>query len=511
MARAVRPRGALIVVVGFVAVAILSHVDLADSNPQRLGRATVTVAANATSRPVPRSYLGLSTEYWSLPLYASRLRLFERALTLLRVPGDGPLVLRIGGDSADRTFWDPRRAVLPAWAYAVTPRWSSLLARIVRRLRLRVIIDLNLITGSPALAADWARAAEKRLPHGSIVGFEIGNEPDIYRRTAWASEAADGLVADPGLPSALTPVGYVADFRAYAAAIHAVAPRVPLIGPALANPRAHADWVTTLVADRPPSLSTVSAHSYVYSGCVHRWSRRYPTIARLLSQHATAGVASSLAADIRAARRAGLRFRLSELNSVNCGGRRGVSDSFATALWAPEMLFDLLRAGVDGVDIHTRADMINAPFAIDSSGLVARPLLYGLLTFVRALGTDPRLVQLRLDARSSLRLHAWAVETGDGRLNVLIINDGRRDLRVRVDLPTRGAAVVQRLLARSPRSLSGVTLDGQWIGHDGRWHGTRSDEAAKRGRRGYMVLVPRYSATIVSGTLDPGALSGQGS
>ena len=498
---------ALVTVVAFAAVAILSNVDLADSDQPRIPRATVTIAPGAPTRAVPRSYLGLSTEYWALPLYASRLRLFERAVALLHVAGDGPLVLRVGGDSADRAFWDPHRDALPAWAYPVTPKWATLLATVVRQLRLRVIIDLNLITSSPMLAAAWARAAEAVLPHKSIIGFEVGNEPDIYRRAAWVGETAGQLVADPGLPPALTAADYAADFRAYAAALHAVAPGVPLLGPALANPRLHERWISALVADRPAALATVTAHSYVYSGCVHRRSARYPTIARLLSQHATAGIAASLATGIRAAHTAGLRFRLSELNSVNCGGRPGVSDAFATALWAPEVLFDLLRAGVNGVNIHTRADTINAPFAVNSSGLVARPLFYGLLTFVRALGSHPRLVPLRLRAKNSLGIHAWAVESGGDRLNVVLVNDGRRDVRARLDEPTHGDASVQRLLARSPRSLSGVTLDGQWIGHDGRWHGHPSGEIATSGRRGYLVIVPRYSATIVSGALNPGALT----
>lgn len=499
---------ALVTVAAFVAVALLRNVDLADSDAPPIPRATVTIAAGAAVRRVPPSYLGLSTEYWALPLYASRLPLFERAISLLRVPGDGPLLLRVGGDSSDRMFWDPRHQVLPDWAYAVTPQWTSVLAKLVRQVKLRLILDLNLITSTPTLAAAWAQAAETELPHGSIAGFEVGNEPDIYRHTAWIAETHDQLVA--GLPPSLTADDYVADFRSYAAALHTVAPGVPLLGPALANPHAHERWVKTLVASRPPGLSTVTAHGYVYSGCVHRRSSRYPTIARLLNQHATAGLAAELSTDVRTAHRAGLRFRLSELNSVNCGGRRGTSDAFATALWAPEALFDLLRAGVDGVNLHTRADTINAPFAVNASGLVARPLLYGLVAFVRALGERPRLVPASVRARGSLGLHAWAVRSGDEGLNVLIVNDGRRDVRVRLVVPARGRATVQRLLARSPASLSGVTLGGQWIGHDGRWHGTASNETVTPSRRGYYtVTVPRFSAALFSSTLVPGALATQ--
>jgi hypothetical protein len=58
------------------------------------------------------------------------------------------------------------------------------------------------------------------------------------------------------------------------------------------------------------------------------------------------------------AHRAGLPFRLTELNSVTCGGRLGVSDAFATALWAPDALSALLQTGVDGVNVHVRTGAI---------------------------------------------------------------------------------------------------------------------------------------------------------
>ena len=66
---------------------------------------------------------------------------------------------------------------------------------------------------------------------------------------------------------------------------------------------------------------------------------------------------------------------MTELNSVNCGGRPGVSNTFATALWAPDALFALLRAGVDGINLHVRANTINAPFALTSAGLSRRPIV----------------------------------------------------------------------------------------------------------------------------------------
>ncbi len=492
---------AILVTAAALAAAILSPVGPPVSDQPVVLRATVTIGANASSTRVPPSYLGLSTEYWTLPLYAPRLPLLERVLSMLRVPGDGPLVLRIGGDSADRTFWDPRRRPLPSWAFPVTPAWMRQLARLVHRVGLRLIVDLNLVTGSPDRAAALAHAVQASLPRHTIAGFEVGNEPDIYVRSAWQATTGGTMAPDTALPAAVTGSDYIADFRLYAAALRRAAPRAAWLGPALANPRAHESWTAALIASHPPGLREITAHRYAYSGCVHRRSHRFATIPRLLSPRATTGLVASLTSSIAAAHRAGLPFRLTELNSVNCGGRRGVSNSFATALWAPSALFALLSAGVNGVNLHVRADTINAPFALGAAGLTARPLLYGLIGFVRTLGSNPRLVAAHLVAPRSLHLSAWAVRANHGRLHVLVIDDGRRAVHLRLALPTRGPAVIERLRARSPRATSGVTLDGQWLGADGRWHGTRTAEIARPMRRGYQVTVAPFSAALLTASL----------
>lgn len=497
----------LVTVIAFGAFAISSHVDLPDSYQPRLPRATVTIAPGEATSTVPRSYLGVSIEYWALPLYARHMAVFERILSLLHVPGGGPLVLRVGGDSADRSFWDPRLKTLPRWAFALTPNWLRLASVLVRRLGLRLIIDLNLITDSPSTAAHWARAAEARLPRRSIIGFEVGNEPDIYGRSDWTALTAGKLIGGRVLPAALTSDDYVADFREYTAALRRVAPNVPLIGPALANPRAHERWIASLIASHQPALGMVSAHRYPYSACSPRRSPSFPTIARLLSERATAAMAASLGPALKAAHRAGLPFRVTELNSVTCGGRPGVSNTFATALWAPDALFELLREGVNGVNLHARADAINAPFPLTASGVTARPLLYGLIMFARTLGSDPRLVPLQLRSGGSLHLKAWAVRTGGDGLHVLLINKGRRPVQVLLRLPASGQATIERLLAPSARSCCGVTLDGQRLGPDGSWLGAPAGQTVTPTKRGYVLTVPRLSAALLSARLQPGVLA----
>ncbi|MGI8713215.1 MAG: hypothetical protein ACR2NR_08545, partial [Solirubrobacteraceae bacterium] len=382
--------------------------------------AQLTIGARARLIAIPRSFLGLSTEYWSLPRLQRQPVLLARTLALLHVRGDGPFVLRVSGDSADHSFWDPRPRPVPHWAFGVTPPWLHQLRRLVRRLHLRLIVDLNLITDSPGSAARWAQAIRAGLPRGTIAAFEVGNEPDIYDRPYWrAMTAAAPLGVVP--PRALTARDYATDFRRYAAALSAVAPHVPLAGPALANPKLDAGWVSTLLDDDRRSVGMITAHAYPHSACAPPGSSRYPTIPRLLSRRATAGMTATLRRAVRIAHAAGVEVRLTEINSVTCGGRPGVSDAFASALWAPGALFDLIRAGIGGVNVHVRAGTINAPFTIGSRGLVARPLLYGLVLFARTLGARAALAADRLRAASDLHLAAWGVAVRGHHLHVLLI------------------------------------------------------------------------------------------
>jgi hypothetical protein len=470
--------------------------------------ATVTVSRAATTAPVPPSYLGLSTEYWSLPEWVSEMPLLERAIALIHPAHTGPTTLRIGGDSADHSFWDPAAARLPRWAFSLAPAWLSHVRSLVRALGVRVILDLNLITDTPAQAANWARAAEAALPPHRIVAFEIGNEPDIYSRAGWQEVTAGRSVFDHPLPPALTATDYVRDFRADASALRGIAPGVPLAGPALARPQADASWIPPLEAGARRWLGMITVHRYPYSECARPGTRAYATIPRLLSPQASQGIASAMVRAVDDAHDAGLALRVTELNSVTCGGRPGVSDSFATALWAPDALFSLMRAGVDSADIHVRANTINAPFALTRAGMVARPLLYGLVLFARSLGPRARLVSTAVDVRHGVNLRVYAIRIGAGTLHLVIIDKGNRSVALSLRLPGRGPASVQRLLAPSAAATAGVTLAGQHLDHQGHWAGRLVvQRLPTRGGGRYTVDVRRRSAALISVAVAPGALN----
>jgi hypothetical protein len=282
-----------------------------------------------------------------------------------------------------------------------------------------------------------------------------------------------------------------------------VAPGVPLIGPAVANPQLDLSWITRLTTQERLRLNVVSGHRYPLSPCATRSSSVYPTITRLLSERASAGLAGSVRGAVAVATKAGLPFRLTEFNSVTCRGLNDVSNTFATALWAPDALFELLKAGVSGVNVHVRRGAVNAPFEFGRSGLNARPLLYGLILFARMLGPGAQLVPLSVTAATAHHIKVWGVRLSDGRLRVLVIDKGARPGVIRLRISGTGNAVIERLQASSLAEGSGVTLAGQRLDGQGSWRGRRVIQTLRPIGGGYRLAVPAHSAAMV--TLRPGA------
>jgi hypothetical protein len=462
---------------------------------------TLTLAANAPAVPVPASFLGVSTEYWTIPVWARQMPLLDRVLGMLAV--DGPIRLRIGGDSADRVAWAPTKE-LPEWQFELTPSWLAQVSRIVRQSHVRLILDLNLVTATPAQAARWAKLALAGLPHGSVTALEIGNEPDIYDRAAWRRITA-GRGA-PHLPARVTAVGYARAFAAYARALARVAPGMPLLAPALAEPQKNFGWVSRLLHSPHPGLMGITAHRYPYSACARPGAPTFPTVPRVLSENATAGMGRTALKVEHISDRAGLPLWLTEINSVTCGGTRGVSDTFATALWAPDALLELVRAGAESASVHVRADAINMAFSLTRHGLIAHPLFYGMVLFARTLGPGARLVPVHLTAPGALHLKAWAVRVDGGIIHVLLIDKGPRPARIRLNLPLAGPATIERLSAPQVTSTMHVALAGRHLGPAGSWVGARRTETVTPGSSGYLVSLPGYSAALVSARLRPGSL-----
>jgi hypothetical protein len=123
-------------------------------------------------------------------------------------------------------------------------------------------------------------------------------------------------------------------------------------------------------------------------------------------------------------------------------------------------------------------------------------LLYRLILFVRTIHAGGRLVGVRTESRGPAVVKAWAVHTQGNELHVLLINKSAHPAEVDLGLPPSGSLTLERLLAPAVSATSGVTLNGQQLGTDAHWIGTKTTETVERGPSGYKLAVPAFSAAL---------------
>ena len=302
------------------------------------------------------------------------------------------------------------------------------------------------------------------------------------------------------------------DFRAFTAEFSALRkrlPKVPLAGPAVGALSWLQNLRSFLGAER--ALRVVTVHRYPLNRCfTSPGSPNYPTIANMLSPSASRGLASGLTRYVRIAHRRGDTIRIDEMNSVACGGKAGVSDTFASALWVLDALFAVARSGVDGVNIHTFPGARYSLFTFHHAGTgwsaFVRPEYYGLLMFAQAAPAGARLLSVTRTGRPDVR--GWATRASDGTIRLVLINDDVRHSHVvSVRLPERASTVtLDRLTAPSAWARRSVALGGQSFGaatRTGTLARTRVSQELTAGPGGYLVTLPAASAAMVTASFSP--------
>jgi hypothetical protein len=252
-----------------------------------------------------------------------------------------------------------------------------------------------------------------------------------------------------------------------------------------------------------PRVALATVHKYPLKHC--RATTRV-TMSQLLSEQASGGLANSVAGLVSVARAHHVPLRIDEMNAVTCGGVRGVSDAFGSALWVLDTLFQMARVGVSGVNMHTVPNTINELIGTSLSGghWVARvhPQYYGMMLFAQAAPAGARLLRVS-GAAGALRV--WATRASDGRVRVILINDdtgGARAVSLHIPAGNGGPAALERLEAPHAGSTSGVRLGGQSFGAQtstGQLSGRPQLETVTPGRGGvYAVTLPAASAALLT-------------
>lgn len=449
---------------------------------------TVTVDQQHPGAPVPERYLGLSFEVSALPEIA---RMGDRGNLVAMLRSLGPGVLRFGGISADtRTAWVDARTPKPAWASTVVEAGDlQRLRAVAQQSGWTVLLTVGLAHYDPAAAAREIVAARAALGPW-LRGVEVGNEADAYAHHGLRRPAIWGHRA------------YQREVRAYMAAIRRAAGPIALAAPGVSGSHAFARWAPGVAAALSPVLLT--GHHYPL-GCKQTPA---PSIQRLLSPSVRAAEERSLQRYLSISRATGIPFRMDELNSVSCGGTEGISNVFASALWATGYIGRALSAGVTGLNFEGNPAWCRGYSALcaptiaqlRSGALHAQPLWYALL-LARGL-TGQRPVSVHSAASSSDDVSLSAFRAPDGSLTVLAVNaaapgspTARLALRVGSGYTSAG---VTRLTGPAPEAGSGIALGGRTVGASGTLGGNPAVEAATAPAGVPTVEVPADSAALIT-------------
>ncbi len=481
----------------------------APSGPTRTAGLLVTVDAARPGVVIPTNFLGLSFE---TPVLSSPAIVSTALFRTLRNLGSG--VLRISGDSVDRTQWLPSPATPAPWALAmVTPADLSNLAALARATGWGLILGLNLGHRIPLAVVEEARAATSILG-ASLAGLEIGNEPDLY--THLVPVPFRSVLGD----AALRPRGwgfskYQTEIASLRGALAGAGVSAPLFGPDTAT----GAWLNSYAADERRGLAALTAHLYPLDRC-HGGQvvTPGPTVASMLSRRVARHESLQVRELWHVAVSHRLPLRIDETNSVACGGQPSTSDTFAAALWAVDFSLMAARQGVAGLNFHgglgpcQLAGTIRSPWysplcTLPDGQLRARPEYYALL-LLRSL-EDCAFVPVAY--RTSRDISVYALRAADGTLRVVVDDmetpatarstpGGRQPVPLWVTLDVnhsyqRGSVV--RLRAPSVDAKQGVTLGGASLRPDGSF--PQSTPGPVIGGSGRFVLQVRPgSAALVT-------------
>jgi hypothetical protein len=359
-------------------------------------------------------------------------------------------------------------------------------------------------TNTPPRAADEAAFVAQTLGD-RLQYFQIGNEVDLF----------SNHLRDPKTWSAKA---YLDEWLALA---RAVAARVPGANFGMPDVAAHVEWLTEIAAiwptiQNPPHVTTLT-HHYYFGGPATNPAVNIPN---LMSTATMAKVQKTADTANAAAQKMGARVRMTEGNTCYRGGKPGVSDVFASALWSADYSLLLASNNYSGVNLHggTGKSVANSvggslpgdtlleqqgatpaqiashphpfytPIATFGSEYVLEPVAHGLQ--LAGAFSGGRLFKLDLTAKlqaAGIDATAYAAELPGGKRSVIILNkDSDKDLEVTIDFGQGTNAMIEK------QKLEAPAIDSR----EARFSEPVQSNLANTGR--YEIVVPHASAVRIT-------------
>ena len=480
-------------------------------------QATLTIPSDNTGAIMPADFGGLSYELRQLAdptFFSDKNTGLIQAFKSLTMHG----VLRLGGNTSEFAWWkatpdapEPQhpetREVAgepKAQYYAVTPDSVRNLARFLQATGWNCIYGINMGTNTPERAAAEAEFVANTLG-GSLQYFQIGNEVDLFNRH----------LRDPKTWNAKN---YLAEWLTMARAISEKVPSAKFGMPDVASdvawlPEIADSWASI---QNPPRVTTIS-HHYYFGGPATNPDVNIPNLLKPSTMAKVQNTATQAAA---AARKMNVRVRMTEGNTCYRGGKPGVSDVFAAALWSADYSLLLASNNYSGINLHggtgesvavSVGGFLPGDVMLKDNGKTPEqiasyphPFYTPIATFGEKYALQPVGFGLKFalqlsggsfihgDFTSTLQKEginatAYAVKLANGRVAVVVLNkDSEKDLDLRIDLGKDRSEVVK------VETLSAQALDSREV------RITQNSHAEKLQGGVYSVKVPRATGICLT-------------
>ena len=429
--------------------------------------ATLKLRSDKTGASVPANFVGLSyeTQQLSDPAFFSP-RNTGLIARLREIAPHG--VLRLGGNTSDYAFWKPTPNSVPPpraqrpfrvgdpppdLSYNVTPEAVRNLRAFLDATGWTCLYGINLGTNTPEIAADEAAFVAKTLG-AKLEYFQVGNEADRFGST----------IRDPKTWNA------DAFFDNWLQFANAIRKRVPAAKFGMPDFSGHLDWYAQIVMrllalDDAPKIAALTHHYYFIGppanpkATIDNLLHADPNVDRQYNQvHEATRLFNGKATPAAV-------YRMTEGNTCYRGGKPGMSDVLAAALWSADYLLKLASLGYAGVNLHGGTSKFVAmslggklpgeelmadpsaphpkpfytPVAEIDGKYTLEPVAYGMRFAQRFSGTT--MLPLDFDP-GPVNATAYAAKLADGHQLIAIINkDATQALRIEL----RGWRMSERL------------------------------------------------------------------
>ncbi len=431
----------------------------------------LTIDESSAGFVIPDNFQGLSYET-GIMAYSSYFLNPSNSVLVQLLKNLGPGVLRLGGNSSDNYKWaGTARLKDSPKSFLYTTDVDNMVS-FSQACGWPVLYGLNLGANDPAMAASQAQYVSNSL-QGNLLAYHIGNEADLFYNNGQRS-------------ASFTYADFRPQWEATYKAVKNAVPNATFAGPDVSYVKS---WVTNFANDEHQNIVLLDSHFY-QTGPASDLSITPQTIFKVGARDATyfQNLNSS-------GKQYNLPYRLSECNSVYNGGKKGVSDVFASAIWGLDFMWRVASNNGSGVNFHGDANSTYSPIISAKGKTVAQPLYYAFLAFKNG-SQKASLLSTVLSPRNA-NCTAYASKSSTATL-VTLINKDSTNITFRLQ-PSIQAKNIQlaRLTAPSDTSRTGIVFSGASVAADGTFTPV-SKESYVVSTGQFTVNVPAYSAAVVT-------------